>query len=72
MFGDLDKIIDGNIEEAKAKLDESFPNNQFVLVGYHLPYRLDITDKKGGLVVFVKSHTLSRRFNDFKVPSNIP
>ena len=46
-FGDLDTIVDGNIDIlciAETKLDESFPNNQFVLVGYHLPYRLDITD----------------------------
>ena len=53
------------------KLDKSFPNNQFVLVGYQLPYRLNITDKKGGLMVFVKSHIPSRRLNDFKIPSNI-
>ena len=56
---------------AETKLDEYFPNYQFVLVGYHLPYRLDITDKKGGLMVFVKSHIPSRRLNDFKIPSNI-
>ena len=32
-FGDLNKIIDGNIDIlciAETKLDESFPNNQFV------------------------------------------
>ena len=32
---------------------------------------LGITDSKGGLMVFVKSHIPSRRFNDFKIPSNI-
>ena len=35
------------------------------------PYILDITDSKVGLIVFVKSHIPSRRFNDFKIPSNI-
>ena len=40
-------------------------------MGCHLPYRLDITDKKGGLMVFVKSHIPSRRLNDFKIPSHI-
>ena len=32
-FGDLDKVVDGNIDIlciAETKLDESFPNNQFV------------------------------------------
>ena len=75
--GDSDKTVDGNIDAlciAETKLCKSFSNHQFVrfvLVGYHLPYRLDITDKKGGLMVFVKSHIPSRRFNDFKIPSNI-
>ena len=56
---DLDKVADGNIDIlriAETKLRESFPNNQFVLVRYHLPYRLDITDKKSDLMVFVKSY----------------
>ena len=35
------------------------------------PYILDITENKGALIVFVKSHIPSRRFNDFKIPSNI-
>ena len=67
-------MVDGNIDIlciAEVKLDKYFPNNQFVLVGYHLPYRLDITDKKGVLMVFVKSHIPSRRLNDFKISSNI-
>ena len=53
---------------AKTKLDKSFPNNQFILVGYHLPYRLDITNKKGGFMVFVKSHIPLSRLNNFKIP----
>ena len=32
---------------------------------------LDITDSKGSLMVFVKSHIPSRKLNDFKIPSNI-
>ena len=71
---DLEKITDGNIDIlwiAEMKLRESFSNKQFVLVNYHLPYRLDIADKKGGLMVFVKSHIPSRKFNDFKIPSYI-
>ena len=72
-FGYLHKIVDENIDILyipETKLAESFPNNQFVLLGYHL-YRLDITGKKSGLMVFVKSHIPSRRLNDFKIPSNI-
>ena len=32
---------------------------------------MDIKDRKGGLMVFVKSHIPSRRLNDFKISSNI-
>ena len=35
------------------------------------PYILDITENKGGMMVFLKSHIPSRRLNDFKIPSNI-
>ena len=35
------------------------------------PYILNITENKGGLMVFVKSHIPLRRLNDFKIPSNI-
>ena len=35
------------------------------------PYILDITERKAGLMVFVKSHIPSRNLNDFKIPSNI-
>ena len=31
----------------------------------------DITENKGGLMVFVKSHIPSRSLNDFKIPSNV-
>ena len=56
---------------AETKLDECFHNNQFIFVNYRLLYRLHITDKRGGLMVFIKSHIPSRRLNDFKIPSNI-
>ena len=61
-FGDLNKIVDGNINIlciTETKLDESFP--QFIL---------HITDKKDGSMVFVNSHILSRRLSDVKIPSN--
>ena len=58
-FGDLNKIVDGNIDIlriAETKLDESFRNNQFVYQ-YNIisPYILDIAGNKGDLTVFVKS-----------------
>ena len=58
-FDDLKLVIDENVDIlciAETKIDESFPTAQFILPGYHKPYRLDITDKQGGLLVYIKSH----------------
>ena len=56
-------IINRNIDivsVAETKLDASFPSAQFTLEGYHAPYRLDINNKSGGILVYVKSSILSR------------
>ena len=49
--------------------------NSFSIISLHIsiitPYILDITENKGSLIAFVKSHIPSRRLNDFKFPSNI-
>ena len=39
--------------------------------GYLKPYRLDISDRKGGLLVYIKSHLLSRLLKNFYIPSDI-
>ena len=35
------------------------------------PYIVDIKDRKGGLMIFFKSHIPSRSLNDFKISANI-
>ena len=49
--------------------------NSFPMISSYIsiisPHILDITENKGGLMVFIKSHIPSRRFNDFKIASNI-
>ena len=62
-FTDLQTIINGNVDIvsiAETKLDASFPSAQFTLEGYHTPYRLDINNKSGGILVYVKSSIPSR------------
>ena len=62
-FTDLKTIINGNVDIisiAETKLDGSFPCAQFILDGYHTPYRLDVNSKNGGLLVYVKSSIPSR------------
>ena len=67
-------IIDENVDIlciAETKIDESFPTAQFILPGYHKPYRLDITDKQGGLLVYIKSHLPSKRLSIHNTSNDI-
>ena len=41
-----------------------------MLPGYHKPYRLDISDRKGGLLVYIKSHLQSRLLKNFDIPKD--
>ena len=61
---DLFKSIGNNfdiISIAETKLDTSFPNAQFSIPTYKLPYRLDINDTIGGILVYVKKGLPSLR-----------
>ena len=52
-----------NLCIARKQLNESFPNVP------PLTTKLDITYKKDGVMLFVKSYIPLRRLNDFKIPS---
>ena len=39
-----------------TKLNNTFPQCQFLLDGFHTPYREDRTDKGGGLLLYVREH----------------
>ena len=41
---------------AETKINESFPTAQFAIDSFHKPLRLDVTDKSGGLLVYVRSY----------------
>ena len=56
---------------AESKLDSSFPKAQFVRKGYKTPYRLDISSRSGGLVVYVRDGISSRYLKDFRLPIDI-
>ena len=56
---------------AATKLDPSFPNSQFLIPGFHKPMRLDITNKRGGMLVYIKSSLPSRVMSNFKLLENI-
>ena len=56
---------------AETKLDASFPNSQFLIPGFHEPMRLDITSKRGEMLICIKSSLPSRIMSNFKLPENI-
>ena len=48
-ISDLHEVINGNVNIVsitETKTDASLPSGQFVLDGYHLPYRMDVTERK--------------------------
>ena len=62
-FTCFQEIINGNVDVisiAETKIDASFPSAQFVFEGYHSPYRLDVSNRSGGILVYVKSKIPSR------------
>ena len=40
----------------KTKINESFPTAHFAYDGFHRPLRLDVANKKGCLLVYVRSY----------------
>ena len=45
---------------AETKIDSSFPTAQFLLANYYTPYRLDISHKSVGILVYIKSRNLCK------------
>ena len=39
---------------SETKIDDSFPNENFLIDGFSTPYRLDRNSNGGGLILFVR------------------
>ena len=64
------KYVD-DLSVAETKLDPSFPNLQLSLPVSHEPMRLDITSKRGEMLVYIKTSMLSRIEPNFKLSENV-
>ena len=65
-FESVMHIIEENVAIilfSETKLNDTFPESQFLIEGFHVPYRLDRTDKGGGILLFVRAHIPSRKIN---------
>ena len=56
---------------AEIKINEPFPTAQFAIDGFHKPLRLDVTDKSGGLLVYVRSYLPLFQLNKHEISSDI-
>ena len=57
-FDALKNLIKDNIDilvVSETKIDESFPDSQFYIDGYNIPFRLDRTCDGGGVLVYFRS-----------------
>ena len=46
---------------SETKIDDTFPDEQFIINGFHSPFREDRNDKGCGLLPYVPSHIPCRR-----------
>ena len=72
-FDCLKYIIDGNIDIlllSETKVNGTYPDNQFLFPGFHIPFRADRTERGGGLLLFVREHLPVRQIK-FDFPTKI-
>ena len=62
-FEFLISVIKDNIEVfmiSEAKIDQSFPTNQFMINGFSTPFCLDRNDKDGSIILYIRQDIPSR------------
>ena len=73
-FATLKEIVSNNVNIlaiGETKIGKSFPTAQFIIERFNKPLKLDISDKSGGLLVYVRQYLLSRQLTKFEIPSDI-
>ena len=73
-FGNVKLIIDEHADilcVTETKIDNSFPTAQFSWPGYHKAYHLDISDRRGGVLVYIKSNLPSQHLANYTTPKDI-
>ena len=54
----------------EVKLDEAFPDAQFMIENYQFPpFRRDGNNKGGGKMLFISKELLAKRLEDFEIKS---
>ena len=66
-FEALKSIVSGNLDilvVTESKLDNSFPDGQFLMEGYSPPFRLDRNANGGGILIYVREDITCRELKD--------
>ena len=72
-FQNMSSLILENVDiliVAETKLGSSFLTTQFVIAGFHHPFRLDLNRRSGGLLVYVKGSIPTRVLTSFSTPAD--
>ena len=56
---------------AETKIDGSFSTPQFLLKNFKTPFRLDVSDRSGGLMTYIRADIPSRLLMEYKFPIDI-
>ena len=70
----LKVIIPGNIDVmviGESKLDDSYPNSQFLIDGFSEPFRLDRNVNGGGLLIYIRDDIPCKQLFDHSFPDDI-
>ena len=73
-FDQLKTIIGKNIDIlviTETKIDSSFPNSQFKIEGFSMPYRFDRNRFGGDVMIFVRDDIPSKHLTRHKLPDDI-
>ena len=65
-FQGLRYLIEDNIDIlliSETKLDDTFPDGQIFIDGFHAPYGEDRTKKGGGLLLYIREHIPCKKIN---------
>ena len=73
-FDDLKVMIEGKLDIlvlVETKLDDRFPENQFIIEGYTKPYRFDRNCNGGGVLIYIRKDIPSKQLKKHNFSKNI-
>ena len=56
---------------SETKIDKSFPESQFIIVGYSKPFRRDRNSHGGGLLIYIRDDIPCKEIRTQKLPDDI-